>query len=225
VRVRQAVMYATDYEMYNSIAFDNMGQRIGPLGWLLDWTLPLEELPKTDIAKAKQLLTEAGYPDGFKVTAQEAVFAAGTSFFPLFKAQLAKIGIDVSAEVLETAEWMRRVYSRGGDFTCSVHGHYGYADPDQYLSPFLTTTGPENNTGYSNPKLDELIAKQRAEMDPVKRKEILYEVQRILFAESPYVYVTGYAATGLRHPYFKGGGTEVLGVYFGGEWEYVWLDK
>jgi len=225
VKVRQAVKYALDPMIYNTFIFGGIGQRVGPLGWLLDWTLPAEELPKQDLDKARQLLVEAGYPDGFKTSAQIADFAQGTMLAPIFKDQLGKVGIDVKIETLQTPDWMRRVYSRGGDFNVSVHGHYGYTDPDQYLSPFLTTNGPENNTGYSNATLDQLIPKQRQQLDPAERKQTLYEIQRIILDESPYVYLSGYAVTWMFQPYLKGYQTETLGTYFPGEWEYVWLEK
>jgi len=225
VRVRQAVKYATDATDYIKTIAPG-GQQYGPVGALSEWSVPDSELPKQDIEKAKALLAEAGM-SSLKVKNTVTAFCIGTSMAPITQDQLKQVGIDTEIETLEAAPWMMRVYfktAKGPQYQMAVYLHYGYADPDGYLYNFYHSTGSENNTGYSNPNLDDLLDKERHELDKAKRKEYLLEAQRILIEECPSVFFMGIVNRLVTQPHVKGWYPQPL-FSGNGEFAEMWLDK
>ncbi len=226
VRVRQAVKYATDASEYTKTLFGGGGKQCGPVGALTEWALPDSELPKQDIDKAKALLAEAGVT-GLKVKNTVTAFPLGVAMAPIAGDQLRKAGIDTEIDTLEPAPWMLRVYFKSGagpQYILSTYQHYGYADPDGYIYNFYHSKGSENNTGYANPKLDDLLDKERHELDPAKRKEYLLEAQRLLIEESPSVFIFIPVNRVVTQPYVKAWFPQPLFAGLG-EFQEIWLDK
>jgi len=226
VRVRQAVMYATDPSEYIKTLFGGGGKQSGPLGALTEWALPDSELPQQDIEKAKALLAEAGVTN-LKIKNTVTAFPLGTSMAPITGDQLGKAGIDTEIDTLEAAPWMLRVYfksSAGPQYQMASYQHYGYADPDGYIYNFYYSKGSENNTGYSNPTLDDLLDKERHELDPAKRKEYLLEAQRLLIQDAPSVFIFKPVNNVITQPYVKAWFPQPLFAGLG-EFQEMWLDK
>jgi len=224
VRVRQAVKFASDYSEYVKTLYGSRGRQVGPVGGLVDWSLPDSELQQHGYnpEKAKALLAEAGYAGGLKVT---ATIVTGSTWPVVMQDQLRRVGIDVKLDELTLVEWMVRVYSTKSDFQISAQPHYGYADPDGFLYTFFHSKGAENNTHYSNPQVDALLDEQRSTLDVAKRKEIVNEIQRILLDESPVVWLdTAYHQTALQK-YVRGWYPDFLLVQNPGNIEEMWLDK
>ena len=150
---------------------------------------------------------------------------AGAAWPVVMQDQLRRVGIDVTLDSITLAEWMMRVYSTKSDFQISAQPHYGYADPDGFLYSFFHSKGAENNTHYSNARVDALLEEQRRTMDVAKRKELVNEIQRILLDESPKVWLdTSYYFTALQ-PYVRGWYPDFLMGATAGDIEQMWLDK
>ena len=103
-----------------------------------------------DIAKAKELLTQAGYPDGFSATLKLPPPSYARRSGEIVAAQLGQIGIRVNIENLEWAQWLDQVYTRH-DFDMSIVGHAEPLDYDIYARD-------DYYFGYSNPEFKALIA-------------------------------------------------------------------
>ena len=97
------------------------------------------------------------------------------------QADWAEIGINLELESLPWSEQLSRLQS--GDYMMSNSG-WGpdYPDPMTFLEIFKSDS-PNNTSGYSNPKYDELLEKAMVEEDPKARMEYLYEAERILIQE------------------------------------------
>ena len=225
VRVRQAIKFGTDWKEYAVLLGLGQAAQCGPLATLKEWAVPTDELPGQDVVKAKQLLADAGFPNGLKLTARVANFAQGTAMAPIYQSQMKKIGIDLEIEVMEIMAWGVAVYGTKGDYQTSIHYHYGYTDPDGYLYSFFHSNGGENSTGYANPRVDELLDQQRRETDKAKRKEYLLEIQRILIDESPFVWLHTTTLTYCLQPWVRGWMPQPLFAYDPGPAEVMWLDK
>ncbi|MCC7045797.1 MAG: ABC transporter substrate-binding protein [Alphaproteobacteria bacterium] len=92
------------------------------------------------------------------------------------------LGTNFTVEVNEANTVYQR--QRSGDFNGSVWGWLGPVDPDEYVGEILHTKGWRNFYGYSNPKVDELAEKARAELDLAKRGALYKQAEDIAIGEA-----------------------------------------
>ena len=153
-----------------------------------------------DLAKARQLLTEAGYrqqgstllgPDGAPVKIE--VLWPTTSqprgkMATYAQQQWRQLGIDAEVTGMEFNAFVDR-YQRQRDFDVAM-GSYsgGSGDPDTTKSQ-LSTNGTQNSMGYSNPQVDKLFEDGAQEQDNTRRKAIYDEIQRIAVADLAQFYM------------------------------------
>jgi glutathione transport system substrate-binding protein len=146
---------------------------------------------KLDLDKARSLLAEAGYPNGFKarmLATSQYAFHQQTAV--VVKSELAKIGIDLE---LDMPDWATRLAKTGkGDHDLVVVGTAGDigSDPD-FISDYYQS-GPlrlNSAPGFADARVDELLAAGRAELDETKRKAIYADIQQRVLDESPLVYL------------------------------------
>jgi peptide/nickel transport system substrate-binding protein len=198
VRVRKAL----------TLAFDRhtAGRVLSPLASLRDvgglmrpgteWASPEAELQKfpgfgrdmdKNRAEARRLLAEAGYPNGFKVVLKNRNVRVPYIDFGVFAIQeWRKIGVEAEHRPLETAAW----YVDGrdqGNFELIVSGIFGYNDdPDLFLERYVT--GSTQNWGrFSDPRLDDLFARQARALDPAERRRLVNEIEKIVLDNAYYV--------------------------------------
>lgn len=186
--VRQAINYAINKEDVAAAArWDTAVASDNPIPAESAWNsgyAPYEYNPE----RAKELLAEAGYADGFEVELmpssqyEETVRAA-----QVVQAQLADVGVTATIRTLEWGTWLEE--QGAGNFDIYVGGWIGNIDPDDYFYAQHHTGEIFNFTGYSNEALDALLDEGRAEADPDVRKGIYDQVAQILIDDSPYVYM------------------------------------
>lgn len=195
-------------------------------------SLPEEEqewmglnLPYADrVAEAKALMQEAGYPDGFKAVLMVDEHAGHIRLGEL-AADLAKRHLNIDLTVQPTEEAVKGDLLLKKEFDLTVETATGVSgDPSDYLAQFFITGAPLNYSGYSNPKVDELFLKQEAEMDPVKRKELVHEIARILMDDMPAIPLIQVQSGVAYWNYVKGLHYPARVI---GNWSFarVWLDK
>lgn len=191
--VRRAIAYAIDRQVVIDTAFSGAGEQIFGMN-VPSSSLAYDEKFTSyfsyDPEIAKQMLAEAGYPDGFKarlLATSQYEFHQNTAI--AVQAELAKIGIEVE---LDLPDWATRLEQNlAGDYDFLVVGTAGdVADPD-FLSDYYQSgeIRLNNAPGYANPEVDELLAQGRAAVDPAERKEIYSRLQEIVLEESPLVYL------------------------------------
>lgn len=149
------------------------------------------------IAKAKELLAEAGYPDGFKT---EYWYSGGAGaeldreIAAVIQAQLKKIGIDMEIKTVERGVF--RDMLKEGRFPMWLNGwqpDYGDPDTDLYYCMHSTSTYMAGRCGYSNPSADELIKLGKNLYDPTgdppERREVYDELQRLIIEDMVGVWM------------------------------------
>lgn len=146
-----------------------------------------------NLQKAKDLLKEAGYPDGKGIPKIDYLIN-DSGYHKVVGEYLQKawgeLGIDVTVDVVEWASFtpMRR----NGDFMAARNGWVGdYTDPSNILELFTTDNG--NNDGkYSNPEFDAVIEKSRTTTDAAERSAVLHEAEDIIMEDAGCIPVAYY---------------------------------
>ncbi len=193
VKVRQAISYAIDRKAVLQAAGAGLGTLTGPLPPVYgDWALPASELEKyytRDVAKAKQLLAEAGHADGVKVTLYVIpTFPTMVAGSQVVAANLKEAGIDIKIEAVEYAQWIKKVGRPVWDHETTHNITPGYTDPDTYLFARFHSTG-FNQNNLSDPEIDALLQEGRVTTDPPKRKEIYLKLQRMMLDKAVEIWL------------------------------------
>jgi peptide/nickel transport system substrate-binding protein len=151
--------------------------------------------PRTrDLARAKQLLAEAGHPQGFSTEIWTSNERVGMQELAVAVQQMvAPAGIKLEVKTVPWSVYNSTVYKKKPLY---VSNWFGRATIDETLYPYFRTGGSWNEGEYSNPKLDKLLDDGRASTDPGKRKEIYAEVQKVISDEGHYAvaYHTQYVS-------------------------------
>jgi peptide/nickel transport system substrate-binding protein len=193
-RVRQALSYAVDRNEFLQTAALGYGQVTGYIPAPEKfWAIPVDELPtyQTNIDKAKELLKEAGYENGFDVTLRVSPqYVLDTANAQVLQQQLKAINVNVKIEQLEWGNlldaWTK------SDFEMLNILLLGLPDPDGYTWGRYHSTSPSNYNKISDPDLDAMMDQARATVDKEQRKALYADIQRKLDTLVPnlfyYVY-------------------------------------
>jgi peptide/nickel transport system substrate-binding protein len=200
VRVRQAMAFAIDRDRLTKLVWMNYGKpAVSPIPSPVT-TFHSTDLPKYDLNldKAKQLLDEAGYkagPDGKRFKITHDFIPLGSDYQrtgEFIKQQLSRIGIDVELRSQDLPSFFRRVYTDYDFDTTSLY--YGaFADPTQGVQRLYWSKSIQKGVVYTNPgeyrseAMDKVIEAAQSENDPVKRKALYLEMQRIAMTDLPVI--------------------------------------
>ncbi len=139
-----------------------------------------------DLDKAKALLEEAGYPDGFTTT----ICTFGTSGADIKAAQIIQasvkdIGIDLQIQNVDPGMWVEKVYA--GECELAFQGLRGY-HPDQYLRQTVHPTEANVKPMWDNQAIADMIEAAATELDQDKRMQMYYDLQEALHAHGEDTY-------------------------------------
>jgi oligopeptide transport system substrate-binding protein len=209
VRVRQALALALDKEdIVDKItrAGEHIADTLVPPG-SAGYTPPrgLAYNP----AKARQLLAEAGYPDGRGFPDVELLYPKrGTSEQVVTEIQaLWQRDLGINSIHLRGQEWKVFLNTQElVDFDLSISGWIGdYNDPQTFLDMFVTDGG-NNQTGWGDPQYDGMLQTSENTADPAKRMQILHNMEKILVEDQvPIVPVYFWVGMSLYDPARLGG--------------------
>jgi len=198
VRVRQALNYAVDKRAFAKVVYNGF---VDPLDSVVPPGLPFyskqAEWP-FDVAKAKQLLKEAGYPDGFETEITGANNTTATRAMQFMQQQLAQVGVKVKVTPLESGTLTQRIWSVSKPEDATVQLYYGgwsasTGDPDWQLRPLLfgESFPPKlfNVAYYKNPEVDAAIKASIATADGEKRAEAYKRAQELIWKDAPWIYL------------------------------------
>lgn len=142
-----------------------------------------------DVAAAKKLLAEAGYPDGVDVTLDaEGPFK---DVVGAVAGMLSKAGIRAKVNISETSTLQAKWAPAGektGDMMFTSWGN-GSLDPSDIFVPTLRTGGRGNRAFYSNKEVDALLDSADVELDQTKRANLYKKAQTIVNGEAPWIFM------------------------------------
>lgn len=201
-RVRQAILYAIDREFISKRLQRGRAQiATGPIAPASPYYTAEVERYKVDLAKAEKLLDEAGLKKGadgvrFKtsLTLSPGSRDLGMNVAEYAKAQLKRVGIDVEvAPGADFPSWAKKVGDQ--DFDMTMDAVFNWGDPVVGVHRTWLTSNIRkgviwsNTQSYSNPKIDDLLAKAAVEPDDAKRKAMYHEFQKIIVNDAPVAFV------------------------------------
>ena len=231
VRVRRAAHLAIDRQgLINTVTF-GLGKPVPTGGHPVQgYAIPEEELLKLpgwrqpkdqDIAEAKRLLAEAGYPNGFKVNIQSIKDILAAPILEAMAPQLQKVGIDAQVVLNERAVFFK---NRGDG---SFEAYVAAADTDppiEGLTDFYHSKGTQNQAPINDPELDALIEEADRTLDPQKASGLYQRIQRLMLEKVYSIPNVALPAFTLWHPWVNGLNIAYSAEVYVPQWENLWLD-
>lgn len=189
VRVRRAIAYAVPFEEIMSLATFGRGRPLFGATGPIDATWPQPTPFRTDLAKAKALLAEAGLEKGFETSFYFNTGAA-TLMQPtatLIAENLAKIGVRVTIEKIPGANWTAKLIEKTMPLYLNTFG--GWLNYPEYFFYFCYHGDNRlfNTMSYRNPEMDKLIDAAAVETDPQKYAEQVRSFVKMAFDDVPRV--------------------------------------
>ncbi len=190
-RVREAINYAVSRTDIINVTMDGAGEPLTTamspvMGKYYDTSL--DGTYTQDIEKAKSLLAEAGYPDGFdlKITVPSNYLVHVNTAVEL-KSELSKIGINCTINQVDWPTWLQDTYTDRHYESTVIALTSNYA-PYDVLNRYQTGNNG-NFINYSNPKVDELMAKIPTVSDGDAKVSMYHEVLKYLLEDSASCYL------------------------------------
>ena len=236
VRVRRALSRANNpAEIFEALALSQGHWVPNPVvpAAFADWAIPIDQLGpegrklyEHNPAEAKRLLAEAGYANGLKTTVEAPGTGYGPDFLDFVQITVKNwkaAGIDAELRLKEYGAFISStIYGKFDHMFLGLRGTW--ADPEAYFYRSYMPGQPQNVMNVNDPKLTEMIKRQRRTFDVAKRKQIVYDIQ---------VYLAEHALFGLN------GSTKIVSAWdahirnympnngydFGGRLLAVWIDK
>lgn len=161
---------------------------------------------KKNLAKARALMKEAGFPGGKGFRKLELQYDTKELHKRVAQAiqEMWRTGLGIEVEPVNK-EW--KVYlkqQKAMEFDISRSGWLGdYPDPASFLE-LMTSSSGNNQTGYTNPKYDKLFALSAKEVDPAKRRKLLQDAEALILEDLPVIPIYTYSSFGFLRPEVKG---------------------
>ena len=183
VRVRRAITHAIDKAAIVEGAMFGLGTIIGThMSPAEPYYLDLSDTYPYDPDMARELLAEAGYPDGFELVFElPEPYALERRAGLVVAEQLEAVGIEVDLRIVEWATWIQRIFL-GAEYQATIIGHSEprdigiYADPSYYYR-------------YDNPAIGELLARAEAAPSPEAERAAYQEIARIIADDAVNVWL------------------------------------
>ena len=215
--VRQAISCAVDRLQVLDTASLGEGKVTGPLTIPAFANDPAKLFCyKQDLPRARKLLADAGFPNGFSATIIGATGEPPTAAADaqVLQSQLAQIGIKLNIQMMELNVYVDRWLK--GDFDMAIAENGGRADPYTMYNRYWTKTGNlQKVSNYIDDTLDSLMQQGRVETDPAKRREIFARFEQHLAEASPWIWLYAAMAYTAQVPGVKGFVPDPTGGLFG----------
>jgi peptide/nickel transport system substrate-binding protein len=205
IRVRQALSCAIDRQQVLDVASLGEGQVIGPVTPPF-YQPPLSDLPcyTPDLAKAKQLLKEAGAENlQFSIMATNEEIPLTVAQAQNIQAQLSQIGVKVTIDTVELGVFVDRWFKGTFDAVTTENG--GNPDPDVMLYRYWHSTGNlQTVSQFSTPAIDTLLTQARQTYDVAARKAIYADISKQLVDAAPWIWLYVGNQYRVMQPYVMG---------------------
>lgn len=191
-RVRQALCYAVDPQGIMDLISDGKGTEIGSSMFpaFSKYYMPeLNDMYNQDFDKAKELLAEAGYPDGFTFTMTvPSNYQQHIDTAQVLVEQLKNIGVTAEIELVEWETWLSEVYS-GRNYEATVVGVDASSLTANALLSRFVSDASNNFINFSNEDYDAAYARAVAAVDDEEKTAAYKECETLLAEHAANVYI------------------------------------
>lgn len=191
IRVRQALNYAVDKNMINDFLLSGKSHIIGTHmipAMSKYYNEETENYFTTNIEKAKELLKEAGYENGFEFTiVVPNNYSLHASTAEIIVENLKQVGITAHIELVEMTSWTENVY-QGRDFEATIIAFTAKLDPSTTLRNYYSES-PSNFCNYNSMEFDSAYLNARAALDDEEKVKLYKECQMILAKDAVAVFI------------------------------------
>ncbi|MSQ21976.1 MAG: hypothetical protein EXR53_01535 [Dehalococcoidia bacterium] len=212
IKLRQAVNLTLDRVAVGEVTFGNKYvEQLLFYNQGLEFATPKEQIwnivpgwgtgakKQQEIEQAKQLLKDAGYPNGIDVLqlGRTTGWESHGVYNEEAQRQLAKVGIRTKFDFVDAVTHQNRLNDSAYQLSCYRYALTTY-DPDEIVGQYWITGATRNNFAYANPEVDKLFLLMSAEADPAKRKALFFQIQDIIilkdvaYAGLPHVNADNY---------------------------------
>ena len=204
-KVRQAMKYAYPYQDVLKTVFMGMAE---PCKSLVPSVFPDNDDDAykfvTDTVKAKQLLAEAGFPEGLKTNlTYNTEIAWDEQMAIITQTALRRAGIELTLNKLPGGPYFDQEWGR--KLTTYFFEDQPNVPAAEYaLYAFANSSQRGNHTGYSNPRIDQLTELAMGEPDPARRKQYNFEAQRLLDEDGALIFIARPPLTLAMNPGISG---------------------
>ena len=196
IKMRQAMNLTIDREEMGVVMFPGLDLHAQLLYYTEDyfWGTPEEEIwnvvpgwgtgakKQQEIDEARQLVKDAGYPNGIDVEFMVRTAGPVQAYHDLVAQVLGEVGINTSYDIVDGPTQIDRMLNLEYQFQ-----HYLFCvptkDPDDVVGTYWVTGASRNTVGYSNSEVDRLYLLMSAETDPMKRREFFHAIQDIIVVQ------------------------------------------
>jgi peptide/nickel transport system substrate-binding protein len=182
--MRKALQYALNRQQMIDIISQGRGEILPAMftkgEWVYDPATPYSHDPE----KAKQLMAEAGHPDGVSIELTTIQREPDTTVAQLIQSQLAEVGISVTLDVLDRQAFIDKNEAARHQMSMGI-SPIPRGDPDIVWTIFFSRSGYARS-GEPIPEVAELVERARAEVDPAVRKKIYQEAQAKMLEHAAY---------------------------------------
>jgi peptide/nickel transport system substrate-binding protein len=232
IRVRRAMSLAINRQGIIDAVYEGAGVLNPPVpAALKEWSVPMDQLGegarwyKYDLAQAKKLMAEAGYPNGFPATMEFTTYGSQVmiDMTQLVLKGLKDIGIDVKLNTKEYGAYIATTFY--GKFDSMAFGpQTGFQEPDNHLYGQYYPGELKNQSHINDPIVADMLVRQRRTLDVAKRREVIFEIQRYLAKQQYYIQMASSIQVAVWEGALKNYATNVSYDY-GGRLMAAWLDR
>jgi peptide/nickel transport system substrate-binding protein len=214
-RFRAALNWAIDRQKICDLAYAGNAQPgttiMPPNEWTnpdYHWQPPADQLYTFDLAKANQLLDQARYPrgaGGWRLYKGKPIslrlwstsdYAPGAEVGKLIAGWFTQLGLKINYSQIGYGALIARLWNYKGntyapDFDMYIYDWDGYVDPGETLACETTAQiGSTNEPSWSNSRFDALDQQQATALDPSKRRDIIQQMQQVMYEQAPWLVLT-----------------------------------
>ncbi|MCJ8343320.1 MAG: glutathione ABC transporter substrate-binding protein [Cetobacterium sp.] len=195
-KVRQAINYAVNKKAYGAVVKSGyLVPLTSPVPKALEYHVDLKDY-NYDLKKAKELMKEAGYENGFKATIWGSNNTEDMKGMQFIHQQLAQIGIDVKVMPMEEGTLSNSIYNVQKPEDATINMWYvnwssfdiDGATKNLFHSKFAPPVSA-NTAYYNNPLVDQLLEEGAKEVDSKKRGEIYKKLQETIWDDAPWIFL------------------------------------
>jgi peptide/nickel transport system substrate-binding protein len=146
------------------------------------WALSPEDQWPYNPEKARKLLAEAGYPNGFSCELMTWNLPYMTGPAQVIQQMLKEVGIKVNINALEFAQYFNKTYRY--KYEMAFHITTAATDPEEWLVPYFGRLETSTYYKWSNHELWDMIERQDHIMDKEKRVSLIHDIQRMVMSEA-----------------------------------------